>query len=116
MITFSKKIPIPLYLTWNSSISFFFLGGGYWPTSQVQMRQPGWRPSPLQACNGHRAIQLHAGTSPSSRQRGEPNNFNLIEISPHEVEVTRLGFDDAQGAFTKAEAQQFSRASGEFVV
>lgn len=66
--------------------------------------------------DGHRAIQLHAGTSLSSRQRGEPNNFNLIEITPHEVEVTRLGFDDAQGAFTKAEARQFSRASGEFVL
>ncbi|NUH66895.1 metallophosphoesterase [Sulfitobacter sp. S0837] len=66
--------------------------------------------------DGHRAIQLHAGTSLSSRQRGEPNDFNLIDVSPLQLDVARITYDDARGAFTKAEARQFNRASGEFIV
>lgn len=66
--------------------------------------------------DGHRAIQLHAGTSLSSRQRGEPNDFNLIDVSPLQVDVARITFDDEKEAFTKAEARQFNRASGEFVI
>jgi 3',5'-cyclic AMP phosphodiesterase CpdA len=66
--------------------------------------------------DGHLAIQLHAGTSLSSRQRGEPNDFNLIDISPLHVNLARISFDDGKKAFTKAEARQFDRASGEFVL
>jgi len=66
--------------------------------------------------DGPRAIQLHAGTSLSSRLRGEPNDFNLIDISPVQLDVARITYDDEKGAFTKAEARHFNRASGEFII
>tara|TARA_R110002049_G_scaffold44333_6_gene130256 strand:+ start:115602 stop:116408 length:807 start_codon:yes stop_codon:yes gene_type:complete len=61
------------------------------------------------------AIQLHAGTSLSTRQRGEPNDFNVIDISSAQIAITRVGFDDAKGQFEKAEARHFDRASQTFI-
>ena len=61
---------------------------------------------------GHTAIQLHAGTSLSSRVRGEPNDFNLIHVDPDYVEIERISFDETARRFQKAEARRFDRASG----
>ncbi|GLT08632.1 metallophosphoesterase family protein [Sulfitobacter porphyrae] len=55
------------------------------------------------------AIQLHAGTSLSSRMRGEPNDFNLIDISPDAIHVARQSFDEETGRFETKETRQFSR-------
>ena len=35
------------------------------------------------------AIQAHAGTGLSTRVRGEPNDFNLVELSPERIAVAR---------------------------
>jgi 3',5'-cyclic AMP phosphodiesterase CpdA len=56
------------------------------------------------------AVQLHAGTSLSSRVRGEPNDFNLIDISEHKVDVERISFDETEGSFRTTEARSFDRA------
>ncbi len=66
--------------------------------------------------NGQRvAVQLHAGTSLSSRVRGEPNDFNLIDISATEVAVERVSFDEENRSFEKTEARTFERASDRIV-
>lgn len=57
------------------------------------------------------AVQLHAGTSLSSRVRGEPNDFNVIEISPAMIAIDRISFNEETRGFEKAEARRFDRAS-----
>ncbi|QFT58198.1 Calcineurin-like phosphoesterase [Sulfitobacter sp. THAF37] len=57
------------------------------------------------------AVQLHAGTSLSSRVRGEPNDFNVIDILDRSVQVARQSFDEKTGAFETTETRQFNRAS-----
>jgi 3',5'-cyclic AMP phosphodiesterase CpdA len=60
---------------------------------------------------GSRAIQLHAGTSLSSRVRGEPNDFNLVTISPDTIEVDRISYDEENGNFETTETRHFDRVS-----
>lgn len=55
------------------------------------------------------AIQLHAGTSLSSRLRGEPNDFNVIDISPDAIHLARQSFDEGTGSFQTKETRQFNR-------
>jgi 3',5'-cyclic AMP phosphodiesterase CpdA len=57
------------------------------------------------------AVQLHAGTSLSSRVRGEPNDFNVIDISGNHIDVSRLSFNEDARVFETTEARQFNRAS-----
>ncbi|APE45159.1 phosphodiesterase [Sulfitobacter alexandrii] len=57
------------------------------------------------------AIQLHAGTSLSSRVRGQPNDFNVIDISERSVAVARQSFNEESGSFETTETRQFNRAS-----
>lgn len=60
---------------------------------------------------GTTAIQLHAGTSLSSRVRGEPNDFNVIKIADDRVCVDRLSFNEDKRVFETTEARTFNRAS-----
>ncbi len=57
------------------------------------------------------AVQLHAGTSLSSRVRGEQNDFNLIDIHAERVDVARISYDEQKGRFEQSEARTFGRAS-----
>ena len=52
------------------------------------------------------AIQLHAGTGLSTRVRGEPNDFNLVELSPDRIAVTR--HVAGTGAYAPAETRTFA--------
>lgn len=61
------------------------------------------------------ALQLHAGTSLSSRMRGEANDFNLIDITSGQFGIVRYSFDDMNAQFKYAEARSFDRASGKFI-
>lgn len=61
--------------------------------------------------HGSRAIQLHAGTSLSSRMRGEPNDFNLVTIQREVVNVDRISFDEEKGSFETSETRRFDRVS-----
>lgn len=60
---------------------------------------------------GSTAVQLHAGTSLSSRVRGEPNDYNLINISLDHIEIERLSYDEDARLFKTTEARKFNRAS-----
>ena len=60
---------------------------------------------------GGAAVQLHAGTSLSSRLRGEPNDFNLIDINTDCFEISRLAYADASGTFETTETRHFDRVS-----
>ena len=57
------------------------------------------------------AVQLHAGTSLSSRVRGEPNDFNVIDISGDRIAIERLSYNEETQWFETTEARQFNRAS-----
>lgn len=57
------------------------------------------------------AVQLHAGTSLSSRVRGEPNDFNVIDITDDEIAIDRISFNEETRAFERSEARRFDRAS-----
>lgn len=57
------------------------------------------------------AVQLHAGTSLSSRVRGEPNDFNVIDISDDHIKVERLSFNEDMRGFETTEARHFNRTS-----
>ncbi|MFD2738364.1 metallophosphoesterase family protein [Sulfitobacter aestuarii] len=61
------------------------------------------------------AIQIHAGTSLSSRVRGEPNDYNVIDIAPERFTIARISFDDATHSFTNTETRHFDRVSGRFL-
>jgi 3',5'-cyclic AMP phosphodiesterase CpdA len=60
---------------------------------------------------GGAAVQLHAGTSLSSRLRGEPNDFNLIDISPDCFEISRIAYADETKTFETTETRHFDRVS-----
>ena len=57
------------------------------------------------------AVQLHAGTSLSSRVRGEANDFNVIDILDGRIGIERLSFNEETQQFETTEARQFNRAS-----
>lgn len=48
-----------------------------------------WHAAPLARQGDRSVIQLHAGTGLSTRVRGEPNDFNLIELRAGRIAVTR---------------------------
>jgi predicted phosphodiesterase len=63
----------------------------------------------------HTAIQIHAGTSLSSRGRGEPNDFNIIDITPDRFHIARQSYEEAEGCFKTAETRRFDRVSESFI-
>ena len=75
-----------------------------------------WHASPFaeQEDDGS-AIQLHAGTGLSTRVRGEPNDFNLVELDAERIAVTRHMAD--ADAYAPAETRAFvSKGKGWTVV
>ncbi len=60
---------------------------------------------------GTTAVQLHAGTSLSTRVRGEANDFNLIDITLDQIAIERISFNEDTRLFETTEARQFNRAS-----
>lgn len=53
-------------------------------------------------------VQVHAGTGLSTRDRGEPNDFNLIDISRARIEVTRHEAREDASGFAPAETRLFA--------
>ncbi|MEM5520740.1 metallophosphoesterase [Sulfitobacter sp. AS59] len=71
-----------------------------------------WHAENFKVTSGtHSAVQLHAGTTLSTRLRGEPNDFNVIDISPASFDIQRLSFVEENQRFETTEARHFSRAS-----
>ncbi len=60
---------------------------------------------------GGAAVQLHAGTSLSSRLRGEPNDFNVIDIKPNYFDIRRQSHHEGEKGFKTTETRRFDRVS-----
>jgi 3',5'-cyclic AMP phosphodiesterase CpdA len=54
---------------------------------------------------GLSALVVQAGTATSTRQRGEPNSFNVLRVQDNHIEVDRLVFNDTE--FVVASTQAF---------
>ena len=57
------------------------------------------------AIAGLSALVVQAGTATSTRQRGEPNSFNVLRVQSNHIEVDRLVFNDTE--FVVASTQAF---------
>jgi 3',5'-cyclic AMP phosphodiesterase CpdA len=68
-----------------------------------------WATAPITARDGGREVlMVQAGTTLSTRRRGEANDFNLLTVDGADLVVDRWEHD-GQGAFHCAEAHRFRR-------
>jgi hypothetical protein len=51
---------------------------------------------------GRSALVVQAGTATSTREREEPNSFNVLRIDPPRIEVERQVFEDVSRRFVSA--------------
>ena len=58
-----------------------------------------------------RVLAVSAGTATSTRVRGEPNEFNVLRVIPGHIDVHRMGWVDANGAFEVAATASYERGS-----
>ena len=61
------------------------------------------------ALGGHKALIVQAGTSTSTRGRGEANSFNVIRIDAREITVERFSWQEKLGEFQIASSDGFVR-------
>jgi 3',5'-cyclic AMP phosphodiesterase CpdA len=58
---------------------------------------------------GYSAIFVQAGTATSTRGRGEPNSYNVLEIQRHEIVIQRFQWHDEQKNFVMHSHEKFAR-------
>lgn len=58
---------------------------------------------------GYSALVVQAGTATSTRQRGEPNAFNVLRTTSTSIDVERHAWDAVGGVFVAAAAERFVR-------
>ncbi|MDB6153733.1 MAG: hypothetical protein JWL90_2186 [Chthoniobacteraceae bacterium] len=56
---------------------------------------------------GHSALVVSSGTSTSTRGRGQPNSFNVIEMEQKEIRIERRVWDPGQGNFSVLSIEKF---------
>lgn len=59
--------------------------------------------------SGHNALVIQAGTATSTRGRGEPNSFNILEFYAPRLIVKRFECQSPGDDFTEADSQEFSQ-------
>jgi 3',5'-cyclic AMP phosphodiesterase CpdA len=59
---------------------------------------------------GVSALVIQAGTATSTRERGEPNSYNVLRVSSRHIDVHRYAF--TSGAFVRASTQGFDHVDG----
>jgi 3',5'-cyclic AMP phosphodiesterase CpdA len=58
---------------------------------------------------GRSALVVQAGTATSTREREEPNSFNVLRIDPPRIEVERQVFEDVSRRFVSAATEVLER-------
>ncbi|MEO5718863.1 MAG: metallophosphoesterase [Chthoniobacterales bacterium] len=58
---------------------------------------------------GHSALVVQAGTTISTRGRGESNSFNLIRIEHHEITIERYAWAPEKARFAEEQVERFVR-------
>lgn len=72
-----------------------------------------WRVGPFAQLAGQGGVlQVHAGTGLSTRLRGEPNDFNLLEVSADRIHVQRHVAEAGGAGFRLAECRSFHGGPG----
>ena len=66
--------------------------------------------------NRSATLQVHCGTGLSTRLRGEPNEFALIEIHDHAVEIRRMVAEGAETGFDAAGRWCFVIEAGDWAL
>jgi 3',5'-cyclic AMP phosphodiesterase CpdA len=61
---------------------------------------------------GHSAIVVQAGTATSTRIRGSPNSFNLIQVDRSDIAVERFEWSTSSRAFSRSSTCCFTRRMG----
>lgn len=61
--------------------------------------------------NGHSALVVQAGTATSTRERGEPNSFNLLRIAHPSIVVERFAWIPSTTAFTVSSVERFEHTA-----
>ena len=70
-----------------------------------------WLVEPFVTRKGARmTLQVHAGTGLSTRKRGEPNDFAILDLAGDRVDVTRMAEED--GTFAPLGTDGFRRSAG----
>ena len=60
--------------------------------------------------NGRNALVVQAGTATSTRVRGEPHSFNVIEFDRPELKITRLERRGNESEFVPVETKRYAQA------
>lgn len=76
-----------------------------------------WRAGPFARAAGQGVVlQVHAGTGLSTRVRGEPNDFNLLDVSASRIRVQRHVAQEDASAFRLAESRVFHGGGGRWTL
>ncbi|HEU4507095.1 MAG TPA: metallophosphoesterase [Pyrinomonadaceae bacterium] len=59
--------------------------------------------------HGHSALVVQAGTATSTRERGEANSFNVLQINYPEISVEKFGWNPVTGAFSVMTHEEFKQ-------
>jgi 3',5'-cyclic AMP phosphodiesterase CpdA len=62
------------------------------------------------ALGGYAALVVQAGTATSTRQRGESNSFNVIQINSPSISIQRFTWIPEQGEFMVLTTESFQRS------
>lgn len=64
---------------------------------------------------GHSALVVQAGTATSTRERGEPNSFNLLRIAHPSIVVEKFAWNESTTAFAVSVIERFEHTDGGWV-
>ena len=67
------------------------------------------------AISDYAALVVQAGTATSTRQRGESNSFNVIQINSPHISIQRFSWIPEQGEFTILTTESFQRSASGWV-
>ena len=64
---------------------------------------------------GHSALVVQAGTATSTRERGEPNSFNVLRIAHPSIVVEKFAWSPATAAFVALTSERFEHSDDGWV-